>query len=67
MQKYLREKLLPLHQYTVANFMAAFMWRRPLNSVVSTTTTHRELRKILDGTGTQVKAGMADKCVIKMI
>ena len=43
------------------------MWRRPLNNVVSTTTTHRESRKIPDGTGTRVKAGMADKCAIKMV
>ena len=38
----------------------------PLNSVVSTTTTHREPRKIFDGTGTQVKAEIVDKCAIKM-
>ena len=39
----------------------------PLNSVVSTTTTHREPKKILDGTGTRVKARMADKCAIKIV
>ena len=38
-----------------ATFLAAFMWRRPLNNVVSTTTTHREPGKMLDGTGTRVK------------
>ena len=52
---------------SLATFLATFMWRRPLNSVVSTTTTHREPRKIPDGTGTRVKAGMADKCAIKMV
>ena len=51
---------------TLATFLATFMWRRPLNSVVSTTTTHREARKIPDGTSTQVKAGIVDKCAIKM-
>ena len=39
---------------SLATFLATFMWRRPLNSVVSTTTTHRESRKIPDGIGTRV-------------
>ena len=43
------------------------MWRRLLNGVVSTTTTHREPRKIPDETGTQLKAGMANKCAIKIV
>ena len=67
MQKYIRENCYYRIQYTAATFLAAFMWRRPLNSVVSTTTTHREPKKIPDGTGTRVKAGMADKCAIKMV
>ena len=67
MQKYLREKLLPPHSMHCSNFSGRFMWRRPLNSVVSTTTTLREPRKIPDGIGTRVKAGMADKCAIKMV
>ena len=67
MQKYIRENRYHRIQYTAATFLAAFMWRRPLNSVVSTTTTHREPKKIPDGTGTRVKAGMADKCAIKMV
>ena len=58
-------KLLPPH--SIHCILAAFMWRRPLNSVVSTTTTHRKPRKIPDGTGTRVKVGMADKCAIKMV
>ena len=67
MQKYIRENCYHRIQYTAATFLAAFMWRRPLNSVVSTTKTHREPKKIPDGTGTRVKAGMTDKCAIKMV
>ena len=52
---------------SLATFLATFMWKRPLNSVVSTITTHREPMKIPNGTGTRVKAGMANKCAIKMI
>ena len=35
---------------SLATFLATFMWRRPLNSVVSTTTAHRESEKMPDGT-----------------
>ena len=31
------------------------MWRRPLNNVVSTTTVHRELGKMLDKTYSSVE------------
>ena len=43
------------------------MWRRPLNSTVLTTATHRKLKKVSDGTSTQVIAQMINKCKIKMI
>ena len=43
------------------------MWRRPLNSTVLATTTHRKLKKVSDGTSTQVIAQMINKCKIKMI
>ena len=43
------------------------MWRRPLNSTVLATATHRKLKKISDGTSTQVIAQMINKCKIKMI
>ena len=66
MQKYLRKSCYHRIQCTAATFLAAFIWRRPLNSVVSTTITRREPRKIFDETGTQVKAGIVDKCTIKM-
>ena len=43
------------------------MWRRPLNSTVLATATHRKLKKVSDGTSTQVIAQMINKCKIKMI
>ena len=35
-------------------FFAAFIWRRLLNSAVSTTTIHGKPKKMADGTCTQV-------------
>ena len=43
------------------------MWRRPLNSTVLATATHRKLKKVSDGTSTQVIAQMINKCKIKKI
>ena len=50
-----------------ATFLVAFMWRRPLNSAVLATATHRKLKKVSGGTGTQVIAQMINKWRIKMI
>ena len=66
MQKYLREKLLPPHSMHCSNFSGRIYVEKTPDSVVSTTTTHREPRKIPDGTSTQVKAGIINKCAIKM-
>ena len=52
---------------TAASFLAAFLWRRPLNSVALATTTHRKPKRVFDGTCTQVKAQVIDKCRIKMV
>ena len=41
------------------------MWRRPLNNTTLTTTTHRKLENVSDGTNTQVMAQMINKCKIK--
>ena len=49
-----------------ATFLAAFMLKRPLNSVALATTTHRKPESVSDGTGTQVRAQMINKCRIKM-
>ena len=42
------------------------MWRRPLNSAILAIATHRKLKKISDGTSTQVIAQMINKYRIKM-
>ena len=42
-------------------FLAAFMWRRPLNSTTLATTTHKEPERVSDGTGTQVRAWMINR------
>ena len=43
------------------------MWRRHLNSETLVTTTYTELEDVVDGTNTQVKSQMNDKCRVKMI
>ena len=42
------------------------MWRRPLNSAILATATHRKLKKVFDGTNTQVITQIINKCRIKM-
>ena len=67
-QKYLRKNCYHRIEYTVATFLATLMLRRPLNNVALTTTTHRKLERVSDGTETQVKAQMIiNKCRIKMV
>ena len=43
------------------------MWRRSLNSVVLSTTTHRKPNRVSDGTNSQVVAQMIDKGKIKIV
>ena len=50
-----------------AIFLAALMWRGLANSVILATTTHRKMGEISDGTGTQVKVQMINKCKVLMI
>ena len=52
---------------TVTTFLAAFMWRRHLNSETLVITTHKEPEEVSDGTDTQVKSQMNDKCKVKII
>ena len=54
-------------KFTVTTFLAAFMQRRHLNSETLVITTHREPEEVFDGTDTQVKSQMNDKCRVKMI
>ena len=48
-QKYLVESYYHRIEYITATFLAAFMWKRPLNSIALTITTHRRLRGCLIG------------------
>ena len=66
-QKYLRDGCYHRIECTAATFLVTFILKRPLNSVALTTTTHRKLERVSDGTDTQVKAQMINKCRIKMI
>ena len=50
--KYLRDSFHHHFECTVAIFLAAFMLRRPLNSVALTTITHRKPERVFDGTVT---------------
>ena len=66
-QKYLRESCYHRIECTTATFLAAFMWRRPLNSVALATTTYRKPKRVSNGTDTQIRAQMTNKCRIKMV
>ena len=65
--KDLRKSYYHRIKYTVTTFLAAFMWRRQLNSETLITTTHKEPEKVSGGTNTQLKFQMNDKCRVKMI
>ena len=66
-QKYLTKSCYHRIKFTVTIFLAAFMWRRHLNSEALATTIHRKLGEVSDGTGTQVISQTIDKCRVKMI
>ena len=55
-QKDLRENCYYHIKCTTATFLTTFMWRRPLNSVISTNATHRKPKRVSDETSTQVRA-----------
>ena len=42
------------------------MWRRRLNSITLANATHRGPRKVADGTSTQVKVQIINRCRVKM-
>ena len=60
--KYLSKSCHHHIECTTTTFLAAFMWRRPLNSVVLATATHKELKEVSDETDAQVGVWMIDKC-----
>ena len=53
-RKYLRKSCYHCIKSPAANFLAVFMWRKPMNSVVLATTTHRKPERVSDGTSTQI-------------
>ena len=55
-QKYLRESCYHRIKCSAANFLAALMWRRPLNNATLATSTHKKPERVSDGTDTQVVA-----------
>ena len=66
-QKYLRKKCYHRIECLATNFLTTFMWRRSLNNTVLVTTTHKKPKRVFDGTGTQVRAQMINKWMIKMV
>ena len=66
-KKHLRKSCYHRIKCTTATFLAAFMWRKPLNSAASVTTAHRKPEKLSNGTSTQIRAQMINKCRMKMI
>ena len=65
--KYLRKGYYHRIKCSAANFLAALMWKRPLNSATLATSTHRRPEGMSDGTNTQVVAWMINKCTVKII
>ena len=49
-----------------ATFLTALMWRGLANSVTLATTTYGKMGEMSDGTGTQVKVQMINKCKVLM-
>ena len=66
-RKYPRKSCYHHIKCLAANFLAAFIWKRPLNSATLATATHRKPKKVSDGTRTQVVAQMINKCRIKIV
>jgi len=66
-RKYLRESCCHCIECSAANFLTAFMWRRPLNNAALTTPTHKEPKRVSDGTNTQIVAWMINKWRAKII
>ena len=60
-KKYLRKSCCHRIECPVTNFLVAFMWRRPMNSVALATTTHRRSERVSDGTDTQVVTQITNK------
>ena len=66
-KKYLRKSCCHCIKYSAANFLVAFMWRRPLNSVALAIPTHKGLERVSDAASTQVVVWMINKWRVKII
>ena len=66
-RKYLVKNCCHRIECSVANFLIAFMWRRPLNNTVLAIPTHRGPERVFDGTSTQVVDWMINKWRVKII
>ena len=66
-EKYLRKNCYHHIECSTTNSLAAFMWRRLLNSVALVTPTHRGPVRVFDGASTQVVAWTNDKWKAKII
>ena len=66
-QRFLRESCCHRIECSAANFLAAFMWRRPLNSAALVTPTHRGPVRVSNATSTQVVVRMINKWRVKII
>ena len=51
-RKYLRKSCCHRIECSVANFLAAFMWRKPLNSAALTTPTYRRSERVSNESNT---------------
>ena len=65
--KYLRKSCHHHIKCTAATFLAALMWRSPLNSVALAAATHRRLKWVSDEMGAQVGVQVINKCKVQMI
>ena len=66
-QKYLRKSCYHRIKFIVTTFLAAFMWRKHLNSEILVITIHRKPGEMSDGISTRVISQMIDKYRVKMI
>ena len=65
--KYLNKSCHHYIKCTTATFLATLMWRRPLNSIILATITHKRLKEVSDGIGAQVETWIVNKWKAQMI
>ena len=66
-RKYLKKSYCHRIECSAANFLTAFMWRRPLNNIVLATPTHKGPEKVSNGTSTQVVPWIINNLRAKII